>query len=349
MKKKNIVKKLLSVALSATTMFSLLTLPAQAIIPGEDAYGGGSSLMLYDVDSGISTPITIPDYYSMSGGASTYSYLSSEELQNVRDAISANAVIGQDDRIPMVGSTAPYSGVVLIIQYYDTNNDGIADDYVDTSGFLVAKDVIVTSLHGLFEFSPEDTGLDDSDQPIVTLETRVYRMESYMVPAGTSKMDALNYLEGRPYDRITQVLYDNAYFTSGYDWDYDWSVCSLANGFNSYYFECMDLSVNDDGLPICAAGYPSDDRFRLNCADGNIVYAYSSIPTNLYCFTFNADIENGQSGGPVFYHQGNQIICYGIINSEVDHGTGDLTNINYARRFTSDIHNAIGHFKNPSA
>ena len=39
MKKKNITKKLLSIILSAATAFSLLTLPAHAIIPGEDTYG----------------------------------------------------------------------------------------------------------------------------------------------------------------------------------------------------------------------------------------------------------------------------------------------------------------------
>ena len=62
MKKKNIIKKLLSVVLSAATVFSLLTLPAQAIVPGEDAYGQTYTLMRYDVASGISVPVEIPDY-----------------------------------------------------------------------------------------------------------------------------------------------------------------------------------------------------------------------------------------------------------------------------------------------
>ena len=128
MKKKNIIKKLLSVVLSAATVFSLLTLPAHAIVPGEDAYGQTYTLMRYDVASGISVPVEIPDYYSMSGGASSYAYLSDGELANVRKAISTSAVIGEDDRIPMVGTTAPYSGIVLIIQYYDTDDDGIADN-----------------------------------------------------------------------------------------------------------------------------------------------------------------------------------------------------------------------------
>ena len=128
MKKKNIIKKLLSVVLSAATVFSLLTLPAHAIVPGEDAYGEMVTLMRYDVATGISVPVVIPDYYSMSGGASSYAYLSDGELANVRKAISTSAVIGEDDRIPMVGTTAPYSGIVLIIQYYDTDDDGIADN-----------------------------------------------------------------------------------------------------------------------------------------------------------------------------------------------------------------------------
>ena len=47
MKKKNIIKKLMSVVLSAATVFSLLTLPAHAIIPGEDAFSGQKTLAHY--------------------------------------------------------------------------------------------------------------------------------------------------------------------------------------------------------------------------------------------------------------------------------------------------------------
>ena len=89
MKKKNIIKKLLSVALSAATVFSLFTLPAHAIVPGEGAYTGQEDgYICVNADDYTTQFIPKEDIPHFSYG-STYDALSPEEKAQI-DSIQEN-------------------------------------------------------------------------------------------------------------------------------------------------------------------------------------------------------------------------------------------------------------------
>ena len=240
MKKKNIFKKLMSVILSAATMFSLLTLPAHAIVPGEDAYGGESTIVKYDVGTNTTTPIDLLDFYNTFSGVPTHFYLDEEELAYTKNTniMTPQTIFGSDGRTFVSDITGHYTGVVLIIHEIDKDEDDIADSYIPGTGFMVSDKVMVTAMHCLHD---GHTGSNST-----TIETKIYQGVNVSAPSdffydedgNIDVMPNLNVLPKEGYATIDSMIYDMNYFTNGFSDEYDWCVVTLDRALSGYYFSC---------------------------------------------------------------------------------------------------------------
>lgn len=63
-------------------------------------------------------------------------------------------IIGNNDMFDAPPISAPYSSVAYLSATFDSNGDGSADYIMSTTGFLVSKNVLVTSAQGVV---PRDT------------------------------------------------------------------------------------------------------------------------------------------------------------------------------------------------
>ena len=233
MKKKNTIKKLLSVILSAATVFSLLTLPAHAIIPGEDAYQEESHIIHYDCITGEAERVDLPDT-AIYQNITTHSFLSEQELQHAEENAGLQAIIGEDERVKIYNpNVGQYSGIVLIIKIIDTDDDGIEDDFTVGTGFMVSENVMVTALHCLSMYQGN----------YAIMETRIYHGIA-VAHADYSEGNTLEMLDSLPdnFNRLASIDYDERYFSSAISnterSTYDWCVTTLQNSHNGYYFNC---------------------------------------------------------------------------------------------------------------
>ena len=331
---KNTIKKLLSVILSAVTVFSLLTLPAHAIIPGEDAYPEESTIVRYNFESGTTTPVEVPDFYSMNPGISTHDFLSESEIAQANNAIMPNEIIGDDNRITVNPTNAPYSGIVLIVRIVDIDGDGDADTIYDGTGFMVSSKIMISAMHVFDDY--------DTTRPNATaIETRIYQGVVSLAPFyGENPYDYLDaYLSEYSFKRVSNITYDTRYIAEtragNYNiaYNYDWCVATLQSGITGYYFDCQvpTMSIND--MQLAVTGYPTDYSYLMKKATGYIyMFEVYGMP---YLFKHTIDTMDGQSGAPVYNNATN--ICYGI------HVSGDWSGApaNCARTITSDLLNIL--------
>ena len=334
MKKKNIVKKLLSIILSAATMFSLLTLPAHAIIPGEDAYSEESHIVSYDYSTGLETPIDVA-HHNLYPDTTTYSFLDESELMQVANEVETQTIIDGDDRVQVFPSVAPYSGIVLIITLLDMDGDNVADHFIPGTGFMISEKVMLTARHCVY---------NDTNN---VLEVRVYQGVS--VHHSYDGMDIMTYLEclaPYEYDTLVNSIYDTRYAnTSGNNrLMYDWNISVLRNGFDCYYFNCSTIYSGLAGATVTVTGYPhfsspmlSAQSFYMYSGQGTYVSLHNfstEIAFREEIFFLTADAITGQSGSPVYLNGAQVRTCYGIF-------VADDANYNWARGITADIYNLI--------
>lgn len=335
MKKKNIYKKLMSAILSATTMFALLTMPAHAIIPGEDAYGGESHIVCYDYDTGIEVPVEV-SHTNLYPDTTTYSFLDESELMQVTNEMETRTIIGNENRVKVYPTQDPYSGVVLVITLLDSNGDNIADAYIPGTGFMVSERVMLTARHCVYD------AVDD------ILEVRVYQGVSVSHSYdGVNIMTYLDCLDPYEYDTLINSVYDTRYAnTAGRErQEHDWNIGILREGFDCYYFNCGTIYNGLDGASITVTGYP-DAESSDNPSQSFYMYAgqgtYTVVNDNPAfeesyreeVFFHDADTITGQSGGPVYLSNVQGSICYGI-------QIAGASSFNIAKGITAYIYNLL--------
>ena len=207
MKKKNIIKKLLSVVLSAATMFSLLTLPAHAIIPGEGAYTTTTTLIRQNWETGETEQLIVSNY-DMYPGTSTYSFLSSEELArctNISDNMVPQVIIGDDDRFNFYPVDL-FSSIVLIVQTFDSDGDNLYDEISVGTSYLVSENVMITAMHCLF---PRESGVENDLEDANYITTYVYQGESTLCSNQELPLLSLDYDNSA---QITSITYAPRFF-----------------------------------------------------------------------------------------------------------------------------------------
>lgn len=305
MKKKNIIKKLMSVVLSAATMFSLLTLPAHA-----DEYDNETfSVMRYNVATQETETVQISDSDSMFPNTGTRSLLDEEtqQIMNEKDAamasnVQSRQIIGNDDReFAYPGADHPYSGIVLIEQVC-TKTDGSQKTFFST-GFMVAPKVMVTAAHCVTEYGAEYVSVDS-----ITVYQGVY----------VSKNATPSY-EAYPSAEADYVYYPPEYhnilsgLSAGDQYDYDWAVVTLSSEITSYYFDCACVN-NLNALPnrsVVIAGYPDDAEFYMMKGVGTVDTVANSGRHMLH----NVDTRPEQSGSPM--HNPSTYTVFGIHTSSI--------------------------------
>ena len=368
MKKKNIIKKLLSVALSAATVFSLLTLPAHAIVPGEDAYSESKTIARYDYDTQIT------EYYQVSTTEETFDFveslLSADELARRNSDCDLQDIIGQDDR-NMTVNLEPFDGVVLIVTKYDLNGDREADTCITGTGFMVSKKVMVTAMHNIYR--PDKckcTGLcvncwytcsncpelcencEGPSEEVASLETIIYQGANVFLDPEDyeNEIDYLTILDQDTTiqkDTAKAIDYDPYYFTAyaqdpDYSTEWDWCVVTLRDGFETFHFPYSTpnsadiVSANSNitlNTQISNIGYPVEHSFTRWGCDGYVVSISGGI------LEHSADTSPGQSGGPIatLVAEG-EVICFAIHT-----GGSPVTNYNRACIITTAISNSIAY------
>ena len=338
MKKKNIIKKLLSVALSAATVFSLLTLPAHAIVPGEDAYIGTlNGIECIEVDLINHTERFIPksDIPDFTGGG-TYEALDIETRIRMEKASAdiASAPAHQNDgELSPLDVTAGtytfvkptqylYSGVVLL-GIFENNK------CVDWgTGFLIDEDTVVTALHVFCDWAidgvsdpSEDDGFYYSfdTSTITTADIRVFvdineiHYDSINPSDDATKTEACEALETKASISLTSVRYDPMVYTSdGDDDEYDWAIAKLATPITDdvYFWNCSVYNDNTmENVATYHVGYPLQFGLRMVEAYGR-VYDSNATAGKTYFNTSSCN-EGGMSGGPIYTLAGG-VKCCGI-------------------------------------
>ena len=287
MKKKKIIKKLLSVVLSAATVFSLLTLPAHAIIPGEDAYDY-VGIVQYDCASGVSIPLDIEQNYM-------FSY--EEQPIGENNEILPQGIIGTDDRVAVDPRTTPFSGIVLIIQLLDTDGDDQVDNFSSGTGFMVTEDIMMTALHCIYPNPPdeEDCIIDTIIYHGVTIDIEEELGRAPDDSSGT-RMEILNLLENnyRGY-HIQNAWFDTTFYVDE-ETKYDWCLARLETELNGYSFPISSSITR--GMIIEVTGYPAepaDKMFGMYKKSGTVVDVASTGEVH-----HNMDTTTGQSGSPIY-------------------------------------------------
>lgn len=184
--------------------------------------------------------------------------------------ILPNVIIGQDNRIMVDPNVYPYSAIVCLDYGIDTNNDGIIDDWRMGSGFVTSKNVVVTAGHCLYKTSGWVEGM------------RVHYNQSGV---------HLNDTWSEP-----QSMSVSATYATGFDYRFDWGIIVLQDniGYTTGWFGIGTTEGTLDNKMITAAGYPNDRPYFQYIATDTI------YGCDEYTCCYRADVDNGQSGGPVY-------------------------------------------------
>ena len=329
MKKKNIVKKLLSVILSAATMFSLLTLPAHAIIPGEDAYGGQEDgYIRVDLEKKTTTFIPkteIPQF----DGTCTYDALNpadrsrldtvnmtilNELSQNISGNGSNPAAVVDGEYYYVSPTYNQYSGVVLITTW--RNNVLLKHG----TGFLLDNRTVMTALHMLYEYADSNSSDEFDLSVILSDEIRVYyNVSEDLMRSSASETSAalLTFLnsDDAQYITMSNLVYSSAVNppNNGNDDNYDWLLGKLSTPLTGrYYWNCAIPTGTLQGKTSYVVGYPETHLLKMTETSGTVVAVVSdqsSLDRNKILYT-NSN-EDGLSGGPMYSEWGG-VKCYGV-------------------------------------
>lgn len=330
MKKKNIIKKLMSVILSAATVFSLLTLPAQAIIPGEDAYAGPQEDGYIRVNLENQTTEFIPESdIPQFEGDCTYDALnpadrarldaineeiSNEILQGVSGGVIAPAAVEDGEYYYVSPTYNRYSGVVLITTW--KNNVYIGHG----TGFLLDDSTVMTALHVLYDYVDPDSMEEFDLSGDIPDEIRVYYDVSIDLMKSTelaTNIAVLEYLESSDAHFVTMrnPIYSSAVNPSnnGDDYNYDWMLGKLSTPLTGrYYWNCAVPTGNLAGKTSFVVGYPEGHLFRMTETSGTISHVVTdSNATVRNLITYTNSNAGGMSGAPLYSEWGG-VRCYGV-------------------------------------
>ena len=228
-----------------------------------------------------------------------------ENIANMIDdqIIMPQDIIGNDDMFDAPPISAPYSSIAYLRATFDSNGDGSADYIMSTTGFLVSKNVLVTSAQGVI---PRDTATT------TLVELRIYfGLDSYT-------------LSGTSYIHPRRWTWSTAWHDSSISWKYDYCVIELWDEvIQPYYFNCVESSNTSTQQNIYISGYPSDEQYHQKASHGQI------ISSNYYNCNFNNDMLSGMHGAPIYNSN-----CIGI-------ATYRSSTYNMGNLFTEHIFNLI--------
>lgn len=252
---------------------------------------------------------SIPDYGSTT--TTTYELDSMQQVLSGRqteNTVSPSAIINPDDEFFLTPPktsrgvpTTPYSGVVFILAEIDSDHDGIVDQYERGTGFLVSPNVVVTCAHCV----------------VATNKLNIVNVKIYPYTHQYERPDTTN----NTYISPLSCTYssDFVYYANRNErqQDYlDWAIITLqssvegANNFACSY----NTSVLTSNLLIRVSGYPrleEDDEDTKNyCYLTTTIGQVTEIST--YMLSFDANMEGGNSGSPVYYNNTCYAICRGV-------------------------------------
>ena len=367
MKKKNIVKKLLSVILSAATMFSLLTLPAHAIIPGEDAYGGDAfenGYIYLNLRTKEKTYVPKSSIPRFTGNSSYDALPTNVKTQMINNSINIEELLHQHTNYTTQGvdegtfwfvnpTQYLYSGVVLVAIF-----DGNQFTYNFGTGFMLNNDTFISSLHLLYDYDDEDNTdiLVTPDIPNIRVyfDVNIDRIINGFNPI-TEKLDdgsweAIKiYLENHHtnYIEVEYIAYSDAVLASTHtgihsDADYDWFLGKLETPVTDdiFYWDCEIPTISMEGsVRSYTIGYPIEYSLQMVETTGIIRVVYN----NYNCIETYSRTNHGMSGGPI-YAITNGVKCYGIHTFTATTETGEKCQSGV--KIYSDLLSAIADFMN---
>ena len=308
--KKRIVLSL--IALSIILMTTPLSTSAIPVLE-DDANNNESPFLQCDYMTREVTNYAVPDpngidatweLFSDSDIALMKSSFNSSTTSTVYgDIMTPQDIIGNDDLFYAPPISAPYSSVAYLRATFDTNGDGAADYIMNTTGFLVSKNVLVTSAQGVV---PRDTSTT------VLIELRIY----FGLDDST--------LNGASYYHPRRWTWSTAWHDSSISWKYDYCVIELWEDIvRPYYFNCVKSSNAATQQNIYISGYPANDRYHQKASHGQIT------SSTYYNCDFNNDMLSGMHGAPIYNNN-----CIGI-------ATYRSTSFNMGNLFTEHIFNLI--------
>ncbi len=260
---------------------------------------------------------SIPDYASMTTTTYELDGLSSEltRLESIKETVLPNTntrgiVDSSNPFLHTPPMDEPYSGVVLLMMWYDKNDDGITQsaEWYRGTGFLVAPDVIVTAGHNIVEYNCDVPEVriypyyGSTTRPIETNSEYIYP-ERWIC---SEYVTALNNNSGRT--TVDAVL------------NYDWCVMKLQEPINNaYYFECAHNVNNLLNQSVAISDYPK--CVTMTCVDNECEiqshWVYNNYTTygiinevSSHRINYTNNTKGGNSGSPVYSTQ--TLICYAI-------------------------------------
>ena len=321
MKKKNIIKKLLSVVLSAATVFSLLTLPAHAIVPGEDSYTGQEDgYIRIDVETQTREFIPKSDVPNFTG-ESTYDVLNPIDKARM-EAINQEIIAEYEQGVELLDVTdgdytyvSPvtdrYSGIVILGIFSDSTYDNCIGW---GTGFMLNEDTLLTALHNFYDFMKNDITQFNmlSYNPYVRVYYDIER-DFFSDSTDDPRIAARNHLrDSNKYVTIDSVIFSSAIDgTDCDDREYDWAIGKLATPLSNveYFWDCTVFKNTMQGKTSKAVGYPGSHALKMIETSGTI---FDADPNTKLIYLTNSS-DSGMSGGPLYITTLTGIKCCGIL------------------------------------
>jgi glutamyl endopeptidase len=219
-------------------------------------------------------------------------------------------VVGSDNRTQITNTTASPHNAVARFRYTLTNGKGYS-----CTGFLIGPDTVATAAHCIVERT--DTG------------RRHNPVASYAVAPGRNG-------SSMPYGSCTVKrlwAHPNYTGTRGDYRNYDYGYLKL----NCRYAQSLKLARSDAaslaGNAVVVSGYPFDKPdYTMWKAGGSI------ISNDAYTAVYDADMEQGESGGPVWQYSVSCGYCVIAINTYEYNG---FPPYNFGTRITTAVYNDL--------
>lgn len=239
------------------------------------------------------------------------------------------SIIGEDDQItPVNVNNFPYRCIVYLRSFFDLNNDGTYDIYLEGTGFLVGPNVMVTAGHNFY------CGLtiNNSVEYFWVDECRIYpRQASEEISEDTD-----DYYYPKSWTYSTAFLYDeDTPSNNANNLQHDWIVANLFSplGSTNGWLSVRDWELSVNGLNAYLSGYPadSDDKLHFQYRTTGVIQQ-----SDAYMLAYNMDAEPGNSGSPV-YINGSTVIGIHTLGT----GNSFYPGKNCGVRITESLYNII--------